>query len=329
MPNQALTFTADQVTRLDKYLHSQIPHLSRGQIQTHIIQGFVSVNQMKITQSSYKLKLEDHIEISLQDLDPAKKLTAEKIPLNIIYEDEHVLVIDKQAGLVVHPAAGHYEGTLVHALLDHCGNSIKQVGEDPLRPGIVHRLDKDTSGLMVIAKTQLAFEHLKSQFQHKSDEESLLTRKYLALVYGLPSPSVHSLEGHIARHPSQRKKMAMVDQDGKYVKMSYALKQAYGLTFSLLECKLFTGRTHQIRVQLSDYGFPVLGDQTYISHRSKIKKILQNLPKQVICHLNSISRQMLHASELKFLHPKQNELICFYSNPSHDMLEIMGYIKNI
>ena len=325
-----LEFSSLISSRLDKLITFAFENISRSRLQGLITDGYVKVNDNVTTQASIKVKHHDKITIDAQKLYIKKSLDAEAIPLDICFEDDDYLVINKGIDMVVHPAPGHEKGTLVHALLHHCGDHLRHIGDDPERPGIVHRLDKDTTGLMVIAKTQEAFDHLKQQFRDKLKEDSLLSRKYYALVYGLPSPSSHMLEGYIGRDPKNRTRRAMLNEKtGKYALTSYEVEETYGFAFSLLSCSLYTGRTHQIRVQLADYGFPVIGDPFYVTNRSRIKKRLQKHPKDLMLKLNQIHRQMLHAYELQFQHIRDEKPMQFQVKIPADMQLFLDYLKNL
>jgi 23S rRNA pseudouridine1911/1915/1917 synthase len=225
--------------------------------------------------------------------------------LVIPYEDEHLLVVDKPAGLVVHPAPGNPDRTLVNALIAHCGEALAGIG-GVKRPGIVHRLDKDTSGLMVVAKTELAHRALAMDFATRRIE-----RAYRAIVWGLP-PISGEIEGAIGRNPRDRKKMALVQRGGKHAKTHYRRLEAFGTEAALLECRLATGRTHQIRVHLAALGFPLIGDPTY--GRKRDAKIF--------------SRQALHAWMLGFRHPAGNQMLRFTSELPPDMTNLLATLRN-
>lgn len=234
---------------------------------------------------------------------------AQEMPLAIVYEDEDLLVLDKPAGLVVHPAAGNWDHTLVNALLAHCGASLSGIG-GIARPGIVHRLDKDTSGLLVVAKNDRAHRGLTAQFADRS-----LSRTYKALVWGVPTPLEGSVEGAIGRHPRARQKMAMVQRGGKEALTHYKTLEVFGTLASLVECRLATGRTHQIRVHMESIGHPVVGDPLYGSRRRAIKRG----EKGLVALLEAFPRQALHAGEIKFIHPVTDKPMKFKAPFPKDM----------
>jgi 23S rRNA pseudouridine1911/1915/1917 synthase len=245
---------------------------------------------------------------------------AEHIALKVLYEDTALIVIDKPAGLVVHPAAGNWTGTLVNALIAHCGESLSGIG-GVKRPGIVHRLDKDTSGVMVIAKTDAAHRGLAAQFADHGREGGL-DRRYLALVWGAPRPHIGRIAGNIGRHPSHRLKMAVLTHGGKAAVTTYntvetfSAKNGEETTASLLECRLETGRTHQIRVHLAHIGHAVIGDPLYgRGYSSKTRA----LPQEVKSAIVLLERQALHAAVLGFHHPITNKFMQFRSELPEDL----------
>jgi 23S rRNA pseudouridine1911/1915/1917 synthase len=237
------------------------------------------------------------------------------MPLAILYEDPDLLVLDKPAGLVVHPAPGNEDGTLVNALLAHCGDQLTGIGGER-RPGIVHRLDKDTSGIMVVAKTQFANAALTAAFAARD-----LDRAYQALVWGLPNPLAGDIEGDIGRDPRDRKRMAVVSRNGRYARTHYRTLRAWAAAVALLECRLATGRTHQIRVHLASRGNPVVGDPLYLR---RVPAIARTLPEPVRRRLLDFPRQALHAARLGFSHPRSGELMNFSSEPPADFLKLLN-----
>ncbi len=264
-------------TRLDKYLTQVLPQFSRSYLQNLIEQGHILVNGYK-TKASQKLNETDRITIELPP--PPTYPLVEPIPLSIIYEDKDVLVVDKPAGLTVHPAPGHPNHTLVNAILAHCPSLV--TSNDLIRPGIVHRLDKDTSGLMVIAKNDFAKVHLINQFKDRT-----VTKEYLVLVKGRLFPEQGIIEAPIGRDPSNRKRMAIV-KTGKEASTRYHVKE-YSNNYTLLEVTPKTGRTHQIRVHLSAIGYPIVGDPVYGTKSAYTK------------------RQFVHAHRLGFHLPSTNQ----------------------
>ncbi|MFM6106363.1 MAG: RluA family pseudouridine synthase [Sphaerospermopsis kisseleviana] len=271
----------EKTERLDRYLSSAIPDLSRSRVQQLIEQGHVQVNNQVCTSKKINLKLGDRICLEIPAVQPLE-LVAEDIPLDILYEDEQLLILNKPAGLVVHPAPGHADGTLVNALLAHCPN-LPGIG-GVQRPGIVHRLDKDTTGAIAIAKTDIAYQHIQAQLQAKTAR-----REYLGVVYGAPKTESGTVDLPIGRHPQDRKKMDIVpiEEGGRSAITHWQVKERLG-NYTLIHFQLETGRTHQIRVHSAKIGHPIVGDPVYGSGRS----IGVNLPGQA-----------LHAWRLKLQHP--------------------------
>ena len=302
--------TPEAGLRLDRALADALPELSRSRIKTLITDGFVSPGEATITDASYRVKPGDTFVVTVPQ--PAESLLeGEDIPLTVVYEDEALLVIDKPAGLTVHPGAGQPNGTLVNALIAHCGDSLSGIG-GVRRPGIVHRLDKDTSGLMVAAKTDAAHASLAAQFEAHS-----IDRAYRAFVWGTPIPLSGEIEGNIGRSRQNRTKMAVVrDGQGKTALTHYRTLSRFGRTVGLLECRLATGRTHQIRVHLTHIGHPILGDPAYgksTAHRRS------QISAATLDALENLGRQALHAAELGFDHPISGERVNFQSPLPTDM----------
>lgn len=293
--------------RLDKFI-SEHTDISRSHSQKLIKEGNITVNVETAT-PSYKTKIGDVINITIPE---PEGITPSNIPLNIIFEDEHLMVINKPAGMVVHPAAGNTEDTLVNSLLAReC--PLSDIGGEERR-GIVHRLDKDTSGLILVAKTNEAHEKLSAQLADRT-----MSRKYLALVWGIPNCSgASTIEANIGRHPKHRKKMAVVKEGGKPAVTHYSVKQVFYGAVSLVECSLKTGRTHQIRVHMTHIGHPVVGDKTY----GRPPKLYANqLPEDVKNELVNFPRQFLHAYKLEFIHPISGEKQKFEIELSDDLVE--------
>ena len=270
--------------RIDKYLSSNLDFLSRSYIQKMIQEQNVSVNG-KIVKANYNLKEDDEIEFQLpSNVEP--DIVAEDIPLDVLYEDDDVIVVNKPKGMVVHPAAGHYSGTLVNALMHHCKESLSGIN-GVMRPGIVHRIDKDTTGSLIICKNDTSHEFIAAQLKEHS-----IVRKYRAICMGIIKEDDLTINAPIGRHPIERKKMAINEKNGKsaitHVKVLKRLKNA-----TYIECRLETGRTHQIRVHLSSLGHPLLGDELYGDTKNKYK----------------LQGQTLHAHILGFIHPKTKEYI--------------------
>jgi 23S rRNA pseudouridine1911/1915/1917 synthase len=301
----------DKGTRLDRFLAIKIEALSRTRLKTLILEGEVEIGGRTIRDPEYRVNAGDTVTLAVPAPEPAKP-AAEKIPLNIVYEDNDVIVIDKPAGLVVHPAAGNRSGTLVNALIAHCGASLSGIGGEK-RPGIVHRLDKDTSGLLVVAKNDKAHRSLSAQFADHGRTGDL-SRGYLAFAWGVPKPERGTIDAPIARDPRSRVKMA-VRKGGREAVTHYEVLRKYAGTdgkpaASLVECELETGRTHQIRVHLARAGHPLLGDGVYgTGFRSKA--VL--LPQAARAALGKLNRQALHAFRLAFSHPATGKLLAFES----------------
>lgn len=304
--------------RLDKFLALQIPALSRSQIQRLISQGNVSCEDVYIADNSFKVRQGDVYQVVLP-LPEEPEPTAENIPLDVVYEDADVIVVNKPAGMVVHPGAGVHSGTLVNALLYHCKESLSGIG-GVKRPGIVHRIDKDTSGLLVVAKNDLAHNFLSEQFAEHSIE-----RTYFAVVYGVPTPLSGRIEGNIARSRFDRKKMAMVDSGGKFAATNYKTLEVFGKAAAVVQCNLETGRTHQIRVHLSNKGYALIGDKVY----EKSKKSSLSLPNSVKEAVLDFSRQALHAKSLGFIHPRSKVLMQFDSELPEDMTSLIQLLRTI
>ena len=279
-------FIADDNLRIDKFLADKLEGITRSRIQKLIEEGNITVDG-KSVKTNHKLKVGEKVEVCMPEAQQTDIL-AEEIPLDIVYEDEHLLVVNKPQNMVVHPAAGNYEGTLVNALLHHCGDSLSGIN-GVIRPGIVHRIDKDTSGLLLVAKDDLTHNGLAAQIKEHS-----LTRKYIALVHGGFKQEEGTVDAPIGRHPTDRKRMCITEKNSKNAVTHYRVLQKYG-EYSLVECKLETGRTHQIRVHMASIGHPVMGDKTY-----GVKKEKYNL-----------SGQLLHAKIIGFVHPVTNEYMEF------------------
>jgi 23S rRNA pseudouridine1911/1915/1917 synthase len=299
-----LTATAgpdDAGQRLDKFLASRLPELSRARLQDLIEAGEVRREDAVITEGSSRVKPGQSYAVHLPEPRPAAP-QGEARPLDVVFEDEHLLVLDKPAGLVVHPAPGHAHGTLVNALLAHCAGSLSGIG-GVLRPGIVHRLDKDVSGLLVVAKHDRAHVGLAAQFSVHRVE-----RAYQAIVWGVPPRPGGSIDRPIGRHPKERKRMALVET-GKRALTHYRLLEAFGTLAARLDVALATGRTHQIRVHLAALGLGIIGDPVYRPRRRpQIGVALQR-------YIASFDRIALHAYRLGFEHPVTGEWRSFERAP--------------
>ena len=302
--------------RLDKALTNILDKFSRSHIKILIENGNVKKNNKIINEPSYIVKEGEIFEVSLIYNRP-KKHDPEELNLEIIYEDKDLLVINKQTGMVTHPGPGNETGTLVNALLYYTKNKLSKINNDS-RPGIVHRLDKDTSGLMVVAKNDYTHLNLSEQFKSHS-----ITRKYQALVWGVPNNQL--IEGYIERHKINRKKMSLnKNGKGKYSKTEIVLKKNYQIA-SLVECILFTGRTHQVRLHLTSINSPLVGDKTY--GKSKINQFGKNkdtFNKFMI--LKNFGRHALHAVHLGFVHPIQNKKMEFNSKLPEDITNLLDLL---
>ncbi len=320
MPDSAVeTVTiaaAEAGERLDRVLAARIPALSRSRLKALILDGQVTIAGRTIRDPALSVNSGDTVTVTLPPPEPAEP-RGENIPLDIVYEDDALIVIDKPAGLVVHPAAGHSDGTLVNALIAHCGDSLSGIG-GVKRPGIVHRLDKDTSGLMVAAKTDKAHRALSAQFANKAESE--LERGYLAFVWGAPDKPRGTIDAPLDRHPRSRDKRA-VREGGREAVTHWRVLERYTSAdgkpvASLLACTLETGRTHQIRVHLAHIGYPILGDETYATG-FKTKAAL--LGPKAKAALEELARQALHAYLLVIKHPDSGENLAFQAELPGDL----------
>lgn len=295
--------------RLDRALATALPAYSRERLKNLVSSGQVNEPGKGVARDpSRKVKAGEHYSVTFPPAAPMD-LIGQDIPLNVVFEDEHLIVIDKPSGLVVHPAAGNPDGTLVNALLHHCAGSLSGIG-GVARPGIVHRIDKDTSGLMVAVKTDKAHEGLAAQFARHSIE-----RRYLAIVAGVPIPASGTIDSWIGRSSQNRHKMAVQSEGrGKHAVTHYKvitpLRHA-----ALVECKLETGRTHQVRVHMTSLGHPLIGDPVYGRIRPEHKALLQEL---------GFARQALHAAVLGFFHPVTRESLHFESKMPADMQRLFS-----
>ena len=297
--------------RLDKAL-AEASGLSRERIKALMREGRVTLDGKVAAQASHKPAAGSAFAITIPAVTP-DEAQPEDIPLNVVFEDEHLIVIDKPAGLVVHPAVGNYDGTLVNALLHHCQGQLSGIG-GVARPGIVHRIDKDTSGLLVVAKSDLAHEGLARQF-----EDHTVERAYLALVAGNPMPPAGTVTGSIGRSNTNRKKMALVSEGrGKHAVTHYATLERFALA-ALVECRLETGRTHQVRVHMTSLGNPLLGDPAYGRTPTKLKPLLAE---------HKFERQALHARVLGFIHPVTGAALRFESPLPADMAGLLVDLRN-
>lgn len=310
--------------RIDKYLMSLIQNATRNKIQTAATEGNIFVNDATV-KSNYKVKANDVVRVMLTHPPYENHIIPENIPLDIVYEDDTLLLINKLPGMVVHPGHGNYTGTLVHALAYHFDNLPMNSSE---RPGLVHRIDKDTSGLLVIAKTEAAMTHLAKQFEAKTSE-----REYVALVWGNVVADKGTIEGNLARHLKDRMQMAVFadPEIGKPAVTHYKVLERFGYV-TLISCQLETGRTHQIRAHLKHIGHPLFNDERYGGHLilkgttfTKYKQFIDNCFK-------ALPRQALHAKTLGFVHPTTGEMMRFDTELPQDLQDCIekwrGYSKS-
>jgi len=321
-----LIATPDMVgARLDRAVAGAHSTLSRSRVKALIESGHVRLldttgnHAETIDNPSYKVKPGQRFRIHLPPAEPATP-EGQAIPLAIVYEDDDVIVIDKPAGMVVHPAPGNPDRTLVNALIAHCGTSLSGIG-GVRRPGIVHRIDKDTSGLMIAAKNDAAHQALSAAFARHDIE-----RAYCCLVAGLPTPRQGEIKGNIGRHPVHRQKMAVVSRGGKTALTHYRVIENFGLAASLVECRLETGRTHQIRVHMSSIGHPLLGDPVY-GRSSRERRA--DLGAEAMAAVKALGRQALHASLLGIRHPRTGALMRWQSPLPADMTALIAVLRGI
>lgn len=286
--------------RVDKYI--KIDGMPRSQVQKLIDEGNVTVNS-KAVKGSAKVKAGDVIEVTVPDA-VELDIKAENIPLDIVYEDEHMLVINKPQGMVVHPAAGNYEGTLVNALMYHCKGSLSGIN-GVMRPGIVHRIDKDTSGLLLVAKTNEAHLSLSEQIKNKTAH-----RHYICLVYGIVANKKGIIDAPIGRHPTNRLKMAVTPTNSKNAVTHFEILE-YLNNATYVACDLETGRTHQIRVHMQYIGHPIIGDPLYVNKNAY-----------------NLKGQALHAQKISFDHPISGERMEFTAQPPEDFTQLLDRLRN-
>ncbi len=292
--------------RLDVWLTDRLPEFSRARLQKLISQGQIQVGEQICTHKQYRLKSGDRVYVSIPAPD-SLDLVPEAIPLDLLYEDEHLLIVNKPTGMVVHPSAGHSTGTLVHALLAHC--PLSTIG-GVQRPGIVHRLDKDTTGAIVVAKTDFAHQHLQQQLQAKTAR-----REYLGVVYGAPKTDSGTIDLPIGRHPIDRQKQSIVpvDRGGKAAVTHWQVEERLR-GFSLMEFRLETGRTHQIRVHATQMGHPIVGDPVYGAGRASVGV--------------NLAGQALHARRLELIHPVTAELISVTAPIPERLLTLLKVLRS-
>lgn len=288
--------------RIDKYLAEACPELSRSFLQKLLKSELVSVNERAV-KSSYKLSAGEQIAFDIPEPEEAQ-IPAEDIPLDILYEDTDLIVVNKPKGMVVHPAAGHYTGTLVNALMYHCGDSLSGIN-GIMRPGIVHRIDMDTTGVLVVCKNDTAHNALAGQLKEHS-----ITRKYFAIVHGIVKNDSGTVDAPIGRHPVDRKKMSILKSGGKEAVTHYQVLERFD-RFTYIECQLETGRTHQIRVHMSWLGYPLLGDTVYGPSKSPYR----------------LQGQTLHAGVLGFIHPRTGVYMEFSAELPEYFTELLRIMR--
>lgn len=318
----------DTGIRLDACLARHLAELSRNRLQALIRQGRVRVDGRNIVEPKYRVNSGEVLTLDMPEPDVAEP-EPEAIPLAVVFEDDELIVIDKPAGLVVHPGPGNWSGTMVNALLHHCGDSLSGVG-GVKRPGIVHRLDKDTSGLLVVAKTDRAHQGLAAQFADHG-RTGPLEREYTALVWGAPMQLRGTVDADLARSAANRQKIAVTKTGGRNAITHWQVRERFGPMgaaplAALMTCRLETGRTHQIRVHMSHIGHPLLGDADYGAHfRTKSAR----LPEDIRAVVDAFPRQALHAGLLAFAHPATGEALRFESPLPEDLAELIRAIRTI
>ncbi len=312
------------LTRLDKAIADQVQDMSRARIQALIEAGKVTLAGVVKTTCSFKVEGGQELKMTIPPaVDDTPK--PQDIPLNIMYEDDDVLVINKAVGMVVHPAVGNFDGTLVNALLHHCGDSLSGIG-GVKRPGIVHRIDKDTSGLLVVAKHDKAHQGLSVQLQDKS-----LYRLYKLFCWKVPTLIKGKIDLPVGRHSSNRLKMAIQKSSGRDAVTHYQIAESYHDAVTLFECRLETGRTHQIRVHMQHIKHPLIGDPLYGLPQQEGSALLKRAGYEdgSIAKIMSFSRQALHAAEIGFIHPISGEEMHFKSDMPEDLLNLKNILESI
>ena len=322
--NKTITFLAkdlEKKIRLDKFLTENLKNLSRSQIKKIIVSKNIKINKKQIITSSEKIKENDLIEVNMPEI-KTNYIKPKKINLDIIYEDEDIIVINKNSGLIVHPGAGNKDETLVNWLLYLYKNNLSNLNGE-FRPGIVHRIDKDTSGIIVVAKNNHAHALLSEQFSKHT-----ISRKYVALVWGVIRPLNGKISTLISRSKKNRQLMSVSDRLGKKAVTNYKTIKTFSSKeipkISLVECILETGRTHQIRVHLEYKGNPLIGDKKYGKKKTKFKKINKKFNEM----LSSFSRQALHAKSLGFIHPTKKKFVNFDSKLPNDFRKMLDFLDN-
>ncbi len=318
-----LVITDEQAgQRADKALAALCPDLSRTRLQALIVQGQVFVDDEVLESASLKLEAGEAVRILMPA--PVQSVPeAEDIPLAVVYEDDDLLVINKPAGMVVHPGAGNWSGTLVNALLHHCADSLSGIG-GVVRPGIVHRLDKETSGLIIVAKNDKAHRHLAEQLSDRS-----LSRTYFAVVLGVPFPIKGVVDRAIGRDRNSRLRMGTSGTGLRDARTHYLVAERFGEACALVQCDLETGRTHQIRVHMQVLGHPLVGDPLYGPQRTALAAKLKKggYEPEVIEEICAFPRQALHAAALRFIHPRTQDEMEFEAEPPEDFSKLLKMLK--
>ena len=319
--SEPLRFVVDEARagmRLDKALAALAPEFSRSRLQGLIQGGALTLNGLPCDDTSRKVNTGHVIELIVPPPEEAEP-EAENIPLDIVYEDDDLLVINKAAGMVVHPGAGNHSGTLVNALLHHCAGQLSGIG-GVMRPGIVHRLDKDTSGLMVVAKNDRAHKGLAAQLEDRS-----LSRIYEALVLKVPVPLKGTVDMPIGRDPRNRLKMSIKGRDGREARTHYLVKQNYNDALALVECRLESGRTHQIRVHMQAIKHPIIGDPVYGPQDTAVTGAMKkaDFEAEIAEKLLKFPRQALHAREITFTHPIAEKSLNFSADYPDDFSKLL------
>ena len=315
---QCFTVSREQSgQRIDLFLTGLLPDCSRSQLQKLIKEGHVLVNGNPV-RPSYETRSGDLVTAEIRGPEPDEALKPEPMCLEVLFEDDDLLIVNKPHGLVVHPGAGHSEGTLVHGLLAHSPRLAVQ--GSPLRPGIVHRLDKDTSGAIVVAKSARAYLNLIRQFKEKS-----VSKQYLAMVHGSPAAREGEISSLLGRHPTDRKKVAVLQKGGREALSRWRVEKNWG-EIALLQVHIETGRTHQIRVHLSHIGHPVVGDETYGGGRRRAKNIKSAPVRDVVLRAQ---RQLLHAARLELIHPVTGKALSVTAPMPEDFQEIIEGLDSL
>lgn len=309
--------------RLDTFIARHTEGLSRTQAKRLIKDGHVASGGRTLSDPNRRMLADEEIALALPAAEPAEP-QPEPIPLSILYEDSDILVLDKPAGLVVHPGAGHQTGTLVNALVAHCGESLSGIG-GVRRPGIVHRLDKDTSGVLVVAKNDLAHRRLSAQFADHGRQGSL-RREYDALVWGVPEPHIGKVQLPLSRDPKNRRKQAVARSGGRAATTHYAVRETFGRQAALVICRLETGRTHQIRVHMAHIGHPLVGDASY---GAAFLTKAESLPAELRARTKAFRRQALHARLLAFDHPRSGRHLQFEADWPADLTDLIELFRKL